>query len=381
MKTQLLLSVLLFFAAPVIAFAQSVGDYQTFQSGNWNDVNTWSSWNGSAWVNPVSSTPDSSVGKVSVLNTHTVTITANVVVDSVFVNTGGTLTVNTGVTVTVGPPYLPAQAGISVSGTMIVNGTYKHARNAGSIPIATWNSGSTCLITGVTANAPSNTTQSFYNFTWNCPAQSANLGVGWQVGTVIAGTLTITNSNWNHASTSSPANQFRLFGANGSCTLNNVVVNGYGAVPTAQGSGYTDTVTVNGDITLSNGGMLSLSNNSSAVTTYFVKGNFTVTDSAYIGKSSASSTSKFVFCKSGVQSFSLPATGVTIFGAPNILDSAGSTLNMGTSLFSGAGSFQVQAGATLELGHANGINGNITCSVQMAVATYSILGQITFLMD
>ena len=362
MRTQGLVSVLLLFVVPVFGFGQSVGDYQTFQSGNWNDVNTWSSWNGSSWVNPVVITPDSSVGKVSILNGHTITITADVVVDSVFVNTGGTLMVNSGDTVTVGPPYLAGQAGISVSGTMIVNGIYKHARNGGSIPIATWNTGSTCLITGATANAPSNTTQNFYNFTWNCPAQSANLSVGWQNGTVIAGTLTVTNSNWNHASTSSPANQFRLFGASGSCTLNNVVVNGYNAVLTAQGSSYTDTVTVNGDITLSKGGMLSLANNSTAITTYFVKGDFTVIDSVYLGKSNAANTSKFVFCKSGVQSFSLPASGVTFVSAPNIVDSTGSTLNMGTSVFSGAGSFQVQAGATLGSGHANGINGNVTCT-------------------
>jgi len=53
--------------------------------------------------------------------------------------------------------------------------TYEHnSKESGSnIPVATWNAGSTCLITGITVSYPGNLDQSFGNLTWDCPNQTA----------------------------------------------------------------------------------------------------------------------------------------------------------------------------------------------------------------
>ena len=239
---------------------------------------------------------------------------------------------------------------------------YVHPQNGGTIPIALWETGSTCEVTGATSSAPANRAQNFYNFTWNCPAQSANLNMGWQNGTTIGGTLTVTSSNWDHASTTSPSRQFRLFGGAGSCTINNIVVNGYDAVLTPQGSGYADTVNVLGNITVSNGGLLSLSNSGSGVTQYYVHGNFTVVDSAYIGKSSSSNLSRFIFAAQGAQSFTTPPTGVTYFNGPNFDVVSGSVLDLGTSVVGSTGSFRVDSAAAIQTGHPDGFDGNIACT-------------------
>lgn len=353
----------------------SNGNFRSFQSGNWNDVNSWESNNGTEWVHPAPNVPMLTTNPITIQNGHTITVTVEDSADQLTVASGGTLAINPGITFSVKNGMgadLTVYGTVANFGSLALEdsatikfengGKYVHERDGGSIPIAVWGVGSTCEIRGVTSDVPSNAAQSFYNFTWNCPSQSTNLNVGWQNGTTIAGTLTVTSTNWNHASNSTPSYQFRLFGGPGSCTINNIVVNGYNAVLTAQGSSYTDTVTVTGNIALSNGGMLSLSNNSGGVTTYYLEGNFTVVDSAYVGKSNSANSSKFIFRRSGIQNLVLPSSGVTIFGAPNIVVSSGTTLNMGTSAFGGTGSFQIQSGATLESEHVDGISGNVACS-------------------
>jgi hypothetical protein len=77
-------SVLFLLTAPKVQ-AQAVGDYQTAGSGNWNALATWQTWNGTAWVAP-GATPTSANGVITILATHTVTITANVTIDEVTVN-------------------------------------------------------------------------------------------------------------------------------------------------------------------------------------------------------------------------------------------------------------------------------------------------------
>ena len=350
-------------------------NYRSHQSGNWNDVASWERSDGLMWVNPAPHTPTLADGPIAIQSGHTLTVTANDSTHQVLISSGATLKINSGVSLLVKDAIgtdLAVNGTVNNSGSLsfadsttvrFENGSkYTHSGNGGTIPAALWVTGSTCEVTGVNSTVPANTNQNFSNFTWNCSGQSGNLNVGWQNGTVIGGTLTVTNTNWDHASTSSPANQLRLFGGSGSCTINNIVINGYNAVLTAQGSGYVDTVTVTGNITLSNGGMLSLSNNSGGVTQYYVQRDFTVSDSAYIGKSSASNASKFIFSQTVVHNLVLPSTGVTFVNAPTIVVSSGSGLNLGGSVFGGTGSFQVQAGTTLQTTHTNGISGNITCT-------------------
>src|ERR1022692_3986939 len=65
------------------------GDYQTVKSGNWNSTSTWQKYNGTSWV--AATTTPSTTGIISIQNGDTVTVTASVTVDSLFVNAGGTL--------------------------------------------------------------------------------------------------------------------------------------------------------------------------------------------------------------------------------------------------------------------------------------------------
>jgi hypothetical protein len=64
------------------------------------------------------------------------------------------------------------------STTLIINGTYEHkyTTTTGTIPTATWADGSNCNIIGYTTNTthPSYA-QSFWNFSWNCPNQTATV--------------------------------------------------------------------------------------------------------------------------------------------------------------------------------------------------------------
>lgn len=72
--------------------------------------------------------------------------------------------------------------------------TYDHNRNGGAIPTASWNSNSTCLISGITTTIPTVTTfnQAFGHFTWN-NNQSADLTIS-STGMSIAGDLSVVNT-------------------------------------------------------------------------------------------------------------------------------------------------------------------------------------------
>ncbi|MFZ4707443.1 MAG: YDG domain-containing protein, partial [Bacteroidales bacterium] len=52
--------------------------------------------------------------------------------------------------------------------------TFEHNITSGTIPTATWNSGSNCIVTGMIGTAPAGTNQTFDNFTWNCPSQTGD---------------------------------------------------------------------------------------------------------------------------------------------------------------------------------------------------------------
>ncbi len=80
-----------------IASSQSSGDYRSKASGNWNLVETWETYDGASWVD-ASSTPTSANGVITILNGHTVAITATVTYDQVKIDAGCQVTVLPGVT-------------------------------------------------------------------------------------------------------------------------------------------------------------------------------------------------------------------------------------------------------------------------------------------
>lgn len=187
-------------ATPVTPF---VGDFRSAATGNWNSTATWQYYNGSAWV-AAAATPNSSSGRVTVRNGHNITVGADVTVDEVTVDVGGTISVNNGITLTLadGPDAIDC----SINGTLINSGTvtttgalafnsastYRHTQNGGTIPAAAWNATSTCNIIGITSTAPSGLSQTFGNFIWDCTGQLNNLSL---VGpATVSGTFTLTTS-------------------------------------------------------------------------------------------------------------------------------------------------------------------------------------------
>src|ERR1035437_884553 len=83
-------------SAPAL-FGQNSGDFRSAQSGNWGDLTTWQTYNGSSWV-AASTIPDSNITPstaiTTILSPHNVTVAATIGVRNVTVNPGATVTVN-----------------------------------------------------------------------------------------------------------------------------------------------------------------------------------------------------------------------------------------------------------------------------------------------
>ena len=243
--------ILIFLFNTVYCFAQASGDYRSKVTGNWNAIGTWETYNGSSWVNAVT-TPTSASGVITIQNIHTVSVSANVTVDEVIVDAGGAISINNGRTLTIangtgndltvngtltingtltnqsasqmqvsgliilknggantypgtatininsGGRYRAEDASMTVSAnhwTVQSGGVYQHNLNGAAIPVATWVTGSTCEVTGVVSSYPNGLNQTFENFIWNSVAQTSIEN--------LQGNLTSINGDFTVASTGS----------------------------------------------------------------------------------------------------------------------------------------------------------------------------------
>ncbi len=124
-------------------FPSSITDYfRTKASGNWNDVNTWESSADNINWHAATLTPDSGANTVTVLNTHIVTVTANVIADQLTVNNGGGITVNSGDTLYINDGagfdftvagIVTVQSGGSITLKSTAAGTASIGQSAGTI--------------------------------------------------------------------------------------------------------------------------------------------------------------------------------------------------------------------------------------------------------
>ena len=223
-------------------------------------------------------------------------------------------------------------------------GTYNRAANGGRIPSATWSTGSTCLITGVTANSPSNANQNFYNVTWNCPNQTANQNVGWS-GNTIGGNVTCVATGSGRFYFTSPADYSSPITING-----DVVVTG--GTLTTNGSSSPDTIIANtyGNVTVT-AGNFGCSRGSGPSVTWNLYGNMSVSNAALQNSSTtATAVQKFVFAKAGTQTLSLTSVTYGTGTSPiNMEVASGSTLNIGSSVIDSTniGGFKLLGGGTL----------------------------------
>ncbi len=97
--------------------------YRSKISGNWNETATWEqSLNGSDWEN-ATVTPDADNLTITIRNDHTVTVTENVTTDQTTVESGGTIAINFGVTLSIANgdgTDLQGRGNLGINGTMAI---------------------------------------------------------------------------------------------------------------------------------------------------------------------------------------------------------------------------------------------------------------------
>lgn len=350
----------------------SAGEFRSFESGDLNDVNTWEQYNGSEWINPSPSIPTPSDGIITILSGDTVTVTASASVDQVVISSGGFLVINPGITLSVKDGI---GTDLKVNGTLINfgsitqetsatisfldGGLYAHEQNGGSIPAAMWGTGSTCKVKNVTNNSPSGLGQSFYHLTWDCLEQTSDVSMGWD-GDTIGGNINILNTGTGILQLCNPTvGTPVVININGDLNQSS----GIFATHVSDEAGTSVTVNQSGNINIT-GGQFSLSGGTQGGTGTTVwnlnDGDFSVSDATVESSTTTPSGAAFVFKKAGIQNLNIGA-GNTIDALPIEVDS-GTTLNMGTSELTGEGHFMLASGATLEMAHSDGIDGNIQTS-------------------
>jgi hypothetical protein len=225
-------------SAPIDIGIQA-GTYRSITSGNWADLGTWQTYDGTSWAAAIAA-PSAASGLIIIQSPNTVTVGAGVTVDQVYVQSGGQITVSSGATLTNGNASLPGLeiygtvdvaaggtltttagttavygAGVlenagtinSSAATLIfealnlgggtIGGTYQHLWTTapGTIPTATWEADTVCEIAGYTSNTtpPGGLNQNFQNFIWDCPGQTGTLNLGGNL-TAVGGDFTVTST-------------------------------------------------------------------------------------------------------------------------------------------------------------------------------------------
>lgn len=378
---------------PVIGFSQ----VNSVKSGDWETPATWS----------CNCIPDSSLGQITINSNHTVTITTTVTHDDIVIQPNGILTIANGgrliaevslVQLVANPPTNPLDAKLNIEAGGIVENLgsiqsiqasmifesgseYQHNQQNGKIPSATWQSGSTCRITGWQSSSSTSSdfkgslSQSFQNFIWDSPGQGVGNVTFLGSLTTVNGNLIINNTNGN-----------RMVSLGGNNTVLNVggdfIVNSSGRVSVAVSGGNTFTMNVLGNCILSSTsgtnnyqiggsgatgitnlniiGNLTLNSGQLNLTTGLGAGNINITGNLFLTGGSiiklgtGAGTVSFV----GSTTHNLDKVSGT-FTAGNLVVKTGSALNfIGNPLFM-VGNIIAESGATLNLPAAISTSGDL----------------------
>jgi hypothetical protein len=262
--------------------------------------------------------------------------------------------------------WLANNDSLSTFDTAIINGTYQLNTTKQGLPIAVWNTGSTCLITAPVTTATGgipNGNQNFYNYKVDSPNNLGAARLGFN-GNTIYGDLIIHNTNDPTTAVSNYVALFTKTGTTPVTLMGNLLVDSVaGSVSIGTGSGVAiQTLIVHGNV-LTNG---SLYLNGSGVTNkLFLYGNLTANNTssnALRGHSAVAYADTIFFCGTSPQKF-IKAAGLTNLTNLSFRVMSGSTLSLSDTTvvnLGGIGTFTVDSGATLKLAHRNGANGNIT---------------------
>jgi len=370
--------------------AQAIGDYRTAANGNWSTLVTWSRWNGSSWITPTvgQGVPSSASGVITILRTFTVTVTSNTTVDQLVVSSGGTIVINNSVTFTIANA---TGTDLIVSGTIINSGTispigtisflsgstYQHTEDGGTIPTATWDPNSTCIINYTAATlttAPTGAVgQSFGNFIWNANVPNTNMdfiGLGTVTGNFLISATGNTGVTGNtlrlDASTFNISGDFTTSGN----TSVNININA-----SAQTYNIGGSLTIGGNYFFSNGTGLSTINLNGSGNT------ITISAPNFLDFATSSTVSNTTFHIANGASYTMNSN-ISISGPNNNLTiDNGGTLYTGTYIINNirngesasGGVFTVSSGGTLGIGSAQGISlaGNATGNIQSATRNYN----------
>jgi xylan 1,4-beta-xylosidase len=348
-----------------------VGEFKSSQSGDWKDVNTWSRFDGAAWIYPAPYSPSPADGPITILEGHTVSVAGSDSADQAMIVPGATLRILLGGVFTVKNGIgtdLAVDGTVSNAGTFRVDdqaslsfandGLYKHDEHGGTIPTADWRPNSTCLIDSIRSTAPANGNQDFHNVVWDCPEQSANLSMKWD-GNTIGGDITVLNTGTGRWQMCAP-----VTGDTASVTIEGGVIQPGGQF-TSNGTGNSGTAVLidqAGDVQVT-GGNFSVSRGSQAgtgTTVWKLGGNVSIEDASTQNSNAAGAV--FVFAGDG-EAQTLTLENVTFGGGglPIAVDS-GAVLDIGTSVLRGSAGFRLNPGATLLSGHPGGLDSSIACT-------------------
>jgi hypothetical protein len=452
----LIIAIIIFnVSRPSIAMALAAGDYRAKATGNWSSTSTWETYNGTSWV-AAGSTPTNTSGAIEIQSGYTVTITASVTADeltidagaSVVVNTGKTLTINNGTgtdltvdgsltvsgnlvnnsSTTVLSGTITVNSGAShtiASGTVTINnggyydrkdnsvttsagiwtinsgGTYAHDLNGDNIIQATWNSGSLCLVNGITTTKPGNLNQSFYDLTWNCTTQSSVILLAGKI-TSVTHDLTFVSSGSSYTRLGDGENYtldighdfnqqggtFVLSAHSPNARINvgndfNVTGGMIWGNDSTKDNGDGDPVMyVTGNFNLSNGTVNCSQYLNTGITKgdldIYLYGNYNQTGGTLTTTSSGGGEGYIWFNKTGLQTYR--KTGGTISNAIDFTVKTNSITDLGASIISGNGFFTLEADAEIKMGDANGITSSgASGNVQVTgTRTFNTAGYYTY---
>lgn len=388
-------------------FGQSVGDFRSFQSGDWNNVNTWERFDGAFWVNPAPGTPTNADGIVTLRNSHIVTVTANVTVDQIeyendFSGLTGSLVVASGVVLTVANGAgddirllndFTTFALLQVDGTLsltsgasivdddygnlgigpgpVTSDTYKirnggvHIHNVGAapdiVPAGDWQDGSTCRINITSSNTPSMSPSiSFYDLIWDGSAQT----------TIIDLNSTLTTIRRDFTVISTNAQILRLVQS-----ANNTTVN-IGRDFIIQGNSKVQVSTTANPVVLNIGRNFNISSSNS--TTNAISLNST-------GVVTINITGDFI--KSGNSPVSLIAatTGSTSLNIEGNFSHTGGTITRSASVVSGSATINFTGNSSNSFTNSatitNQINFTVASAKSLALGTSAITGSGSLVCD
>ncbi len=260
--------------------------YRSKASGNFSSSKAWEkSTDNMNWSNATKA-PDVNDLSVTIQSGHTITVSSTVTIDQLTVESGGTLDITGGTLIIADGSgddltvagTLKNGSSIASSGSIVITsvGTYQHnvSGSAGTIPNATWNSGSTCeILQAGGTGRPNGLGQNFHHFTWNFTTQSTEADLNGELDN-IAGDFHIMHTG---------SSNVRMVGS-------------------------TNTTTVGGDLTIDGTATLNLSG-SSGNGIIQVSGDCTINGTLTETGSSDNSRLEFVGSGSGTLSMSGSITG------------------------------------------------------------------------